>query len=132
MKKFFKEFREFIATGNMLELAVAVILGGAVKQVIDFFTKDVVMQIVAAFGSAENFDSLHFSIGDTKVIYGTTVTALINLVIVGFVLFLMIKAYNTMKHRLNPPEPAAEGDTTAIVTELSLLKEIRDALKERG
>ena len=131
MKKFVKEFKEFIATGNMLELAVAVILGGAVKAVIDAFTKDFVMQIVAAVGGAKNFDALHFTIGKTSVVYGTTVTQFINLVIVGFVLFLMIRAYNTMKHRLNPPKPA-EPAAPAGPSEVELLTEIRDALKSRS
>ena len=131
MKKFFSEFKEFIATGNMLELAVAVILGAAVKAVIDAFTKDVIMQIVAAVGSTKNFDTLHFTIGDTPVTYGTVITQFINLVIVGFVLFLMIKAYNAMKHRLNPPEPAAPA-APAGPSEIELLTEIRDALKSRS
>ena len=93
MKKFIQEFREFIATGNMLELAVAVILGGAVKAVIDAFTKDVVMQLVAAVGSTKDFDKLHFTIGKTPITFGTVITQMINLVIVGLVLFAMIKAY---------------------------------------
>ena len=130
MRKFVREFKEFIATGNMLELAVAVILGGAVKSVIDAFTKDVVMQIVAGVGGAKNFDALHFTIGKTEVIYGTVITQIINLVIVGFVLFVMIKAYNAMKHRLNPPQPEAPV-VPAGPSEIELLTEIRDALKAR-
>ena len=131
MRKFFKEFKEFIATGNMLELAVAVILGVAVKSAIDAFTKDFVMQLVAAIGGTKNFDALHFTIGSTPIIYGTTITQIINLVIVGFVLFLMIKAYNTMKQRLNPPQPDAPA-APAGPTEIELLTEIRDALKSRS
>ena len=65
------------------------------------------------------------------MVYGTTVTQFINLVIVGFVLFLMIKAYNTMKHRLNPPKPA-EPAAPAGPSEVELLTEIRDALKSRS
>ncbi len=131
MKKFIKEFREFIATGNMLELAVAVILGGAVKTVIDAFTKDVVMQLVAAVGGAKNFDKLHFTIGNTPITFGTVITQMINLVIVGLVLFAMIKAYNAMKSRLNPPQ-SEEAAAPAGPTEIELLTEIRDALKTRG
>jgi large conductance mechanosensitive channel len=131
MKKFIKEFKEFIATGNMLELAVAVILGVAVKAAIDAFTKDFVMQIVASVGNTASFDALHFTIRKTPIVYGTTITQLINLVVVGLVLFLMIKAYNRMKHRLNPPKPA-EPAAPAGPTEIELLTEIRDALKSRS
>ena len=128
MRKFVKEFKEFIATGNMLELAVAVILGGAVKTVLDAFTKDVVMQLVAAVGGTRNFDTLHFTIGKTPITYGTVISQIINLVIVGFVLFVMVKAYMAMKHRLNPPQPPAPAGPT----EIELLTEIRDALKSRS
>lgn len=131
MKKFIQEFKEFIATGNMLELAVAVILGVALKSAIGAFTKDFVMQLVASVGNTKSFDALHFTIGKTPIIYGSTITQLINLVVVGFVLFLMIKAYNTMKHRMSPPKPA-EPAAPAGPSEIELLIEIRDALKSRS
>lgn len=131
MRKFINEFRDFIATGNMLELAVAVILGGAVKSVIDAFTKDVVMQLVAAVGGTKNFDKLHFTIGNTPITYGTVVSQMINLVIVGLVLFVMIKAYNAMKKRIKRPESETLAQPAG-PTEIELLTEIRDALKTRG
>ncbi len=122
MKSFLKEFKDFIATGNMVELAVAVILAGAVGSVISAFTKGVVMQIIAAIVGKPDFDALNFTISGTPIFYGTVITAFINLVMIGLVLFMLIKAYNRMRR----DTPGAGGPT-----EIDLLTEIRDALKAR-
>lgn len=137
MKKFLKEFREFIATGNMIELAVAVILGAAVAAAITAFTNGIVMQIVAAIFGKPNFDdvtiTLRHNVGtdaqgnpvDAVMQIGTFINALISLVLTGLVLFLMIKAYNRMKRK------SAEEAPDPGPTEIELLTEIRDALKAR-
>lgn len=142
MKKFGKEFKEFIATGNMIELAVAVILGGAVGAVIKSFTDGIMMQVVAAiFGKPDFKDvtiTLRKNVGETVAADGVTVTpvdsvlqiglfinALISLILTGLVLFMMVKAYNKMKK-------AKEDDAPAGPSEVELLTEIRDALKARG
>lgn len=130
MKGFIKEFKSFIATGNMLELAVAVILGAAVKEVITAFTDGVVMQIVAAIVGKPNFSELVFTLGDSPIQYGLVLTTLINLVLVGLVLFLIVKAYNHMKQRMATEVP--EPDAPVVISELSVLLEIRDSLKSQG
>ncbi|HNJ97721.1 MAG TPA: large conductance mechanosensitive channel protein MscL [Ilumatobacteraceae bacterium] len=130
MKKFVKEFRDFIATGNMVEIAVAFILGAAVKQLIDAFTNGIMMQLVAAIVGKPDFSELTFTLGDAPIYYGTLLTQAINLVLVGFALFLMVKAYNAMRRK--PKEAAPDAPTAEVVTELSLLMEIRDALKSKG
>ena len=130
MKGFIKEFKSFIATGNMLELAVAVILGGAVKAVIDSFTKDVVMQLIAAIGGKKDFSKLLFTINKAQIFYGNVLTATLNLILVGLVLFLMVKSYNHMKQRMATEAPAP--DAPVVVSELSVLLEIRDSLKSQG
>ncbi|MEI7548676.1 MAG: large conductance mechanosensitive channel protein MscL [Actinomycetota bacterium] len=131
MKGFIKEFKEFIATGNMLELAVAVILGVAVKGVIDSFTTDVVMQLIAAIGGKPDFSTLHFTVNNAIIGYGKVLTQFINLVVVGFVLFLMIKGYNHMKQRM-AKDALAVPAAPAGPTEVELLEEIRDALRSRS
>lgn len=128
MKKFVKEFRDFIATGNMVEIAVAFILGAAVKAVIDAFTNGIMMQIVAAIVGKPDFSALTFKLGKAPIQYGLLLTQAINLVLVGFALFLMVKAYNAMRRK---PEQAPAESTAEVVTELSLLIEIRDALKSK-
>ena len=87
MKKFINEFKEFIAGGNMIEFAVAVILAGAIGKVINAFTEGVMMPIVAAIFGQPDFDALAIDIGDAKILYGTVITAFVTLVLTGLVLF---------------------------------------------
>ena len=136
MKGFFKEFKQFISTGNMLELSVAVILGAAVKTVIDSFVNGIMMQIVAAIGGKADFSKLVITVRGTDLFIGVFITALINLISIGLVLFVIVKAYNRLK-RLGEAQAAAEELEKAAVhppgpTEVELLAEIRDALRARG
>ena len=124
MKKFLTEFKEFIAGGNMIELAVAVILAGAIAPVIGTFVDGVVMPIVAAIVGQPDFNSLKIDIGDAAIMYGTVISAIVNLILVGLVLFMIVKAYNKMK------KPVAAEETGP--TETELLIEIRDALRSRN
>jgi large conductance mechanosensitive channel len=139
MKNFVKEFRDFIVTGNMIELAVAVILAASVGAVIKVFTEDIVMNLVAAiFGKPTFNDLFRLKLNDTpktspdgKTVladgtyleFGKLLTAIITLLITGLVLFIIIKAYNKMRR--------AQPEAPAVVTEIELLTEIRDALKAR-
>ena len=134
MKNLLKEFKDFIATGNMIEIAVAFILGAAVKQVIDSFIANVANPIVGAvFGKPNLDDLLRFTLrkgdkadptDDTILAIGPVLTQLIALVLVGAVLFMVVKAYNKMRK----PAPIAPS----VATEVDVLVEIRDLLKARG
>ena len=136
MRSFLKEFKDFIATGNMIELAVAVILAGAVGRVITAFTDGVMMNLIAAIFGKPNFDEVRIKISNkdqtlkdgtvtsgTYLEVGTVITSLIALILTGLVLFIIIKAYNHMR---KPIEPVVAG-----ATEVELLTEIRDALRSR-
>lgn len=139
MKGYIKEFKEFIAGGDMIELAVAVILAGFIAKVISAFTEGIMMNLVAAIVGKPSFDDVaRLKVADgsgtdaatglpnpaTYLEFGKLITALFTLVIVGLVLFLIIKAYNRMK---KAPDAAPAGPT-----EVDLLTEIRDQLKTRG
>jgi large conductance mechanosensitive channel len=146
MKSFVKEFKDFIVTGNMIELAVGVILAAAVGSVIKVFTEDIVMNLVAAIFGKPNFNDLfRVKVGDTPktgpdgkpvigpdgqpvdgtyLEFGKLLTAIITLLITGLVLFFIIKAYNKMR-RNQPDEPTGP-------TEIDLLTEIRDTLRSQG
>jgi large conductance mechanosensitive channel len=146
MKSFVKEFKDFVVTGNMIELAVGVILAAAVGSVIKVFTEDIVMNLVAAIFGKPNFNDLfRVKVGDTPktgpdgqpvigpdgspvdgtyLEFGKLLTAIITLVITGLVLFMIIKAYNKMR-RKQAEEPTGP-------TEIDLLTEIRDTLRSQG
>lgn len=138
MKSFLKEFKDFIATGSMIELAVAVILGAAVGRVITAFTDGVMMNLIAAIFGKPDFNSVRIKISDkdtfmpdgvtlksagTYLEVGSVITALITLILTGLVLFMVIKAYNHMR------KPIDSGPTGP--SEVQLLTEIRDALQSR-
>ena len=123
MKNFLKEFKDFIATGNLIELAVAFILAAAVKVVIDSFTNDIIMQLIAAIIGKPDFSDLTWGIGKAEIGIGLFLNAVISLLLIGFVLFMIVKAYNRFKK--TDPEAAAPSD------EVVLLTEIRDAIVAR-
>ncbi len=136
MKNLAKEFKDFIAGGNMIELAVAVILAGAIGRVIAAFTDGIMMNLVAAIFGKPSFDEVRIKISSkvqtladgsevkgTYLEVGQVITAFIALVLTGLVLFAIIKAYNKVK---KTAEAAPAGPS-----EVELLAEIRDALKAR-
>ena len=123
MRSFVDEFKEFINRGNLVDLAIAVILATAFAPVIDAFANGVVMNLIAAFFGQPSFDSIVIEVGDGALLIGTVITALVNFLIVALVCFLIVKAYNRMK------QPQVEE--AAAVTETDLLVEIRDELRKR-
>ena len=116
-----KEFKEFISRGNLVELAVALILALAFAGLVTSFTENLINPIIGAIFGQPNFDSLVIDIGDAQLRYGAFLTTLLNFVIVAFVLFLIVRAYN----KAFPKEEEAAGPT-----EVELLTEIRDELRQ--
>ena len=115
-----KEFKEFISRGNLVALAVALILALAFAGLVTSFTENLINPIIGAIFGQPNFDSLTIDIGAAELRYGAFLTTLLNFVIVAFVLFLVVKAYN----RAFPKEEATGP------TEIELLTEIRDELRQ--
>ena len=140
----FKEFKAFIARGNVLDLAVAVIIGAAFGKIITSLTDDVIMPVIGKIFGGLDFSSYFVVLGTVPAAlagssdyaalkkagvpllgYGAFMTAAVNFVIVAFIIFLIVRAVN----RMMPPAPVvAEPVEPADVT---LLREIRDALKAR-
>jgi large conductance mechanosensitive channel len=90
-----KEFKDFALKGNLLELAVAFVLGVAFAAVVTSFVDDVIMQLIAAIVGKPDFSDLTFSIGDGVIRYGSFLTALVTFLIIAWVLFLIVKAVQT-------------------------------------
>jgi large conductance mechanosensitive channel len=123
VKNFFKEFKEFISKGNLVEVAVAFVLGLAFKAVIDAFMTGIVNPIIGLILGKPNLDDvLTFTVRNSTISVGLVLTQIVALIIVGFVLFLIVKAYN----RMRGPEPDTGPD------EIALLTEIRDELRARS
>ena len=130
-----KEFKDFIATGNVIDFAVGVIMAGALGAVINSFVADIAMPLVGMLTGGMDFSQMKYVLSEAvldgagKVVtpenaigYGKLITAFISLLTIGLVMFMIVKAYNKTK---KPVEVVASGPT-----ELDLLAEIRDALKK--
>jgi large conductance mechanosensitive channel len=114
-----KEFRDFINRGNLIDLAVAFVLGVAFASVVTSLTEGIVTPLIGRIFQVDNLQTYVIA-GDVEI--GRFLAAIFNFVVVAFVMFLVVKAYNRMK------EPAAAAADPA---EIVLLREIRDALKTR-
>lgn len=118
-----KEFKEFAMKGNIVDLAVAVIIGGAFGKIVTALTSSIIMPIIAMILGKGGVSELSFMVGNTVFPIGIFFQAVIDFILVAFVLFLIIKAMNSAKKK----EEAAPAVTPEDIT---LLREIRDALKK--
>lgn len=118
-----QEFREFLMQGNVMELAVAIIIGIAFGLVIQAFVNGVLMAFIAAIFGKPNFDALIAGVGDGQVLYGTFLTALMNFVIIAAALFMIVKVAN----RFRKPDEVIDLSEPS-VEQTKLLVEIRDLL----
>lgn len=136
-----EEFKKFIMTGNVIEFAVAVIMAGATGLVVSGFVNLMIMPIVGHFAGGIDFSEFKIVLDqavmaadgsvttpENAIQYGAWINALINLVIVGFVMFMIVKAYNKVKTPVVAPAPAGPPPPTK---EEILLTEIRDLLKNK-
>ena len=129
MKDMLKEFKDFIAKGNLVELAVALVLALAFKSVIDAFMNNVVNPLIGAIVGKPNLDNFltitvrEGTSNQATISIGAVLTQVLSLILVGIVLFFVVKAYNKFRNPSGEPPPP---------TEVELLTEIRDELRARN
>lgn len=138
-----QEFKEFAVKGNVMDLAIGVIIGGAFGKIVDSMVKDLIMPVVGLLFGKLDFSNLFLVLGHVPegtdmtleslrkagvavFAYGSFITIAVNFVILAFIIFLMVKQINRLK-RQTPPPPAAPAVTAEDVL---LLREIRDSLKK--
>lgn len=124
----FKEFKNFLFRGNLLDLAVAVVLGAAFTQVITALVEGILTPIIAAVGGQPNFSSLVLDVGDGEIRYGTFLDAVIGFVIVAAVMFVILKAASKAQ-KLRATTDEGKDDAPPPSDEAVLLAEIRDLLR---
>lgn len=135
MKKLFKEFGDFIKRGNVIDLAVAVVVGGAFSSIVNSLVNDVIMPVIGMITGGINISELKATVGSAELLYGAFLQAIINFLIIAFVLFMIIKIMNTASEKASKlrkkgakeeekPAPAPKSD------EVVLLEQIRDLLKK--
>jgi large conductance mechanosensitive channel len=128
MREFLNDFKNFIMRGNVIDLAVAVVVGAAFNTVVQSFANDVLLAFVAALFGQPSFDSLKIDVGDGAIYYGRFLTALVSFIIVAFSVFIAVKAFEKLQ---NLRKQGADADTPAPSDEAVLLTEIRDLLREQ-
>ena len=138
-----KEFQEFIARGNVMDLAVGVIIGGAFGLIVSSLVNDMIMPIVGAIFGGFDFKNYFLPLSSTVTAasleearkqgavfaYGNFLTVVINFLILAWIIFLMVKAVNTLRRRLEKEKPAAPAAPPP--ADVQLLTEIRDILAKR-
>lgn len=107
MKKFLNEFKAFISRGNVMDMAVGVIIGGAFTSIVSSLVEDIINPILGLFGGM-NFDRLSLNLlGEVTLNYGKFITAVINFLIMAFVIFLIVRTMNKAAERIAPKKEAA-------------------------
>ena len=119
-----KEFRAFLQQGNVIDLAMAVIIGGAFGAIINSLVDDIFMPVIGILIGGIDFPGLSLQVGEAVILFGNFIQAIINFVIIASAVFLVIRSYNQLRREEQsaPPKPSAEE---------KILAEIRDLLKER-
>lgn len=136
---FLEEFRKFIQKGSVMDMAVGIIIGASFKAIVDSLVNDILMPVIGIFVGKNSFAALSISIGGAEITYGKFVSAVVNFLILAFVLFLMIKAINhmndavtslTKKEEKEKEEEAEKEKEEELSGQELLLTEIRDILKQ--
>ena len=140
MKKFLQEFKEFINRGNVLGLAVGVIIGGAFSTITASLTNDIIMPIVSIFLGGVDFTSMSIALptffavaedaAPNTLNYGSFISAVINFLILALVVFCIVKTVNSAMEKVKKKEEAAPPPPPEPSAEEKLLTEIRDLLKK--
>ena len=120
-----KEFREFAVKGNIVDLAVAVIIGAAFGKIVSSLVEDIVMPWIGSFGRVD-FKSLMWQVGDAKIMYGKFLQTCVDFLIITAAIFVMVKIINELRRKYEDKPPAATPPRQE-----QLLEEIRDLLKRK-
>ena len=131
MKKFINEFKTFAMRGNVMDLAVGVIIGSAFSAITTSLINDIIMPVLGIFTNSISFSALAVEVGGAVITYGNFIQAVLNFLIMAFVVFCLVKAMNKLAHKKEaapPPPPAPPAPSP----EEKLLTEIRDLLREKN
>ena len=134
MKKFFSEFKAFIARGDVLSMAIGIIIGSTFTAIVNSLVKDIITPLIGVILGGIDFSGMSVTIGESVILFGSFIQAVINFLLTAFVLVLVVKAVNAMKAAAEKKakeeeeaKPAAPAPTPA---DIVLLTEIRDLLKK--
>ena len=131
MKKFFEEFKKFISKGNVMDMAVGIIIGGAFTSIVSSLVNDIINPIIGIAFSVD-FSQVVIQLGNSVTLnIGNFVSTVINFILMAFVLFCFVKAVNSMKAKIEKPKPVEEPKVPEKSDELKALEQIVELLKEK-
>ena len=128
-KGFKEEFKEFIMRGNVMDMAVGVIIGGAFKAIVDSLVADIITPIIGMVTGGVDFSGLSVKVGEAELMYGNFIQAIISFLLIALVIFWMVKGINKMRAPKEEPAPEPEAEPEPDPN-IVLLTEIRDLLKK--
>lgn len=126
MKKLFTEFKEFISKGNVIDMAVGVVIGGAFSKIVTSLVNDIIMPLIGIIIGGLDFTSLSIKIKDSEILYGSFIQNIVDFLIIATCIFTVIKIINKFKKQkpVEAPKPVETPE------DIKLLTEIRDLLKK--
>ena len=126
MKKFFEEFKTFAMRGNVVDMAVGIVIGAAFGKIVSSLVENIITPLASVLTGGVNFADLSVTVGETQILYGAFIQSIIDFVIIAFAIFIAIKVMNRVrdKEEKKPPSEKKESE------EVTLLREIRDTLKK--
>jgi len=134
MKQFMAEFKEFIAKGDVMSMAVGIIIGGAFTAIVNSLVGDVITPFLGIITGGIDFTEISITVGEANIMIGNFIQAVITFLLTAFVIFSIMKAINALARKPEPAveeaAPAAEEAPVEPSEDIKLLMEIRDLLKE--
>ncbi len=131
MKKFINEFKEFISRGNVLDMAVGVIIGSAFSKIVSSLVNELMMPILGIIIGGHDFSNLMIKVGNAEIKYGVLIQNIIDFLIVALCLFIVIKAINKLQKKLEKKK-TDEKEPEVKSEQIILLEEIRDLIKKNN
>ena len=128
MKKLLNEFKEFISRGNVIDMAVGVVIGSAFSKIVTSLVNDIIMPLVGVIIGGLDFTSLSIKIKDSEILYGSFIQNIVDFLIIAACIFTVIKVMNKFKKQ----KPTEEPKTVETPEDIKLLTEIRDLLKKEN
>jgi len=127
MKEFVQEFKEFISKGNVITMAVGIIIGSAFTAIVNSLVNDIITPLIGVILGGMDFSGMVLTVGKESLLIGSFINAIISFLLTALVLFMIVKTFNRIQREkeVAPKEPAPTPE------EIQLLQEIRDLLKER-
>lgn len=132
MKKLIEEFKKFIMRGNVIDLAVGVVMGNAFSKIVSSLVNDIMMPIIGVIIGGHDFSNLSITVGTAKIMYGAFIQNIIDFLIIAASIFIFIKIINALTHKKEEAkEKEAKKEEPKVSEEVLLLREIRDSLQAK-